>query len=247
MSRLDVSRLRNVPLVERVLDGLGMVDRTISLATLRAALDASADCIKIVGSDGRLLFMNANGMCAMEIADFAHIERHDWAALWPRETQDRIRASVAGAMLGQSDRFEAFCPTALGAPRWWNVAVAPISAVDDTVCGVISISRDVTEMVRARESLQAALSQSDDAGLADETEALRERSVARRVLTLVADVARRGRGEAAILAIVERWLAEDGDSRARLQLCQMLEGAAKPAPVGAEVDDVDLAEALRAA
>ena len=117
---------------------------------LRGVLDASPDCIKIVELDGSLSFMNANGICAMEIDRFDLVAGADWGSLWPEENQDLVYAAVRAAGRGETTRFEAYCPTAKGSARWWDVSVAPVPGVDGRPARIISISRDVTDRVERR-------------------------------------------------------------------------------------------------
>jgi two-component sensor histidine kinase len=63
---------------------------------------------------------------------------------------------VEHARNGRNFRFEAFCPTAKGAPRWWEVAVSPLKASDGTLRGIVSVSRDVTERIAERELRESA-------------------------------------------------------------------------------------------
>jgi two-component sensor histidine kinase len=62
-----------------------------------------------------------------------------------------IRETIAKAQKGQHSRFEAFCPTAKGDPRWWDVSVAPLRDEHGTLKGLISISRDISGDMVARE------------------------------------------------------------------------------------------------
>lgn len=127
-----------------------------SAEMLGAILDQSLDCIKVIGPTGQLDFMNRNGRCAMEIDDFAMVAGKDWWDLWPEESRGLIRQAVDRARRGESDRFEAFCPTAKGSPRWWEVSVSPLHDEAGSLQGIISVSRDVTDRVRARELRETA-------------------------------------------------------------------------------------------
>lgn len=118
---------------------------------LAAILDQSADCIKVIGPTGSLDFMNRNGRCAMGIDDFAMVAGKDWWDLWPQEAQPLIRDAIAKAQRGEHSRFEAFCPTAKGDPRWWDVSVAPLVDEKGRLKGLISISRDISGDIVARE------------------------------------------------------------------------------------------------
>ena len=121
---------------------------------LRSVLDATADCIKVVGPDGALQYMSANGLCAMEIDDFSCVQGLQWASLWPGETAGLVRQALAAAFSGRTTRFEAFCPSAKGTPKWWEVTVSPIRDAAGEVSSVLSVSREVTERKRADEALK---------------------------------------------------------------------------------------------
>lgn len=122
---------------------------------LAAILDQSADCIKVIGPDGTLDFMNRNGRCAMGIDDFASVAGKNWWELWPAESQPMIRNAIAEARNGKNSRFEAFCPTAKGERRWWDVSVAPLRDEQGELKGLISVSRDISADIGARQMREA--------------------------------------------------------------------------------------------
>nr|WP_111301041.1 PAS domain-containing protein [Paracoccus saliphilus] len=119
-----------------------------------SVLDSSPDCIKLIEMDGRVSFMNSNGMCAMEIADFADIQDQPWPSLWPAESHRLLDNAMAGAREGRICSFEAFCPTARGTPRWWHVTVSPVRGPRGQVDRILASSRDITESVTARKLLE---------------------------------------------------------------------------------------------
>lgn len=120
---------------------------------LRSVLDASLDCIKVVDLDGRLTYMNANGLCAMEIDDFSQVSNACWWDLWPAEGAIDIKNAIEAGRKGEPTRFEAFCPTAKGTPKWWDVSVSPVRDDSGRVNHLVSISRDITDRKRAEEAL----------------------------------------------------------------------------------------------
>ncbi|MBB4657725.1 sensor histidine kinase [Parvularcula dongshanensis] len=126
-----------------------------STSFLKGVLDASPDCIKIVELDGTLSFMNENGRCAMEIDDFCAVDGAEWPSLWPDDQQPLVESAISAARRGEARRFEAFCPTAKGAPRWWDVSVAPVFGKDGTPERIVSISRDVTNRVERERAVAA--------------------------------------------------------------------------------------------
>lgn len=129
--------------------------RSLSPISLATVLDQSVDCVKLISLDGRVEYMNANGLCAMEIDDFQMIRGKDWADLWPVEARATILDSYPRAAAGEAVRFRAFCPTAKGTPRWWDVSVSPVSD-ENGLAGYLSVSRDVTEHQNSREALEIA-------------------------------------------------------------------------------------------
>ena len=84
---------------------------------LAAVLDQSADCIKVIGPNGSLDFMNRNGRCALGIDDFNLVAGMNWWDMWPAESQHLVRNAITAARDHGSARFEGFCPTAKGEPR----------------------------------------------------------------------------------------------------------------------------------
>ena len=113
-------------------------------------LDQSQDCIKLIGLDGTLEYMNPNGQRALGIVDFASVIGKDWRELWPSESADQIAASIDAALRGQRSRFEGYCPTASGEPRWWDVSVSPISDRAGNTTHILATSRDVTTAMQDR-------------------------------------------------------------------------------------------------
>lgn len=112
---------------------------------LAAIFDQSADCIKVISASGAVEYMNRNGQCAMEIDDFCAVAGKSWGSLWPDEAQALIERSMEMAKQGEHSRFEAYCPTAKGTPRWWDVSVSPLRGASGELDGFIATSRDVTE------------------------------------------------------------------------------------------------------
>jgi diguanylate cyclase (GGDEF)-like protein/PAS domain S-box-containing protein len=117
---------------------------TASEVLYRSVLEASADCIKIIGLDGRLELMNTPGLAAMEIAQFDSVKGTRWLDLWPDESRKKVDRAFADALDGRTSRFSAFCPTAIGTPKWWDVMVSPMLDNDGSVSRILSIARDIT-------------------------------------------------------------------------------------------------------
>lgn len=119
----------------------------------RSVLESSPDCLKVLDKNGRLQFMNFNGLCQMEIDDFGSVENQLWWNLWGPEHETIVKESVDKALKGEIVKFTALCNTAKGTPRWWDVTVSPVNT-GDGVQQILSVSRDVTEQREAEHKIQ---------------------------------------------------------------------------------------------
>lgn len=126
---------------------------SVPLPILSAVLAQSDDCIKVIATDGRLLFMSRNGQGAMEIGDFSRVSNRFWWELWPAASEGQLRAAVEAGRAGRTSRLEAFCPTAKGTPKWWDVTVSPVLGDDGRVSCLVATSRDITTHAHDRERL----------------------------------------------------------------------------------------------
>lgn len=107
--------------------------------------EASPDCLKVLNTSGQLEYMNANGCELLEINDFASFKGTAWSSFWPMEDRQLVNIAVAGAVRGQKSRFEGFCPTLEGTPKWWDVAVSPVTDSAGKTFRIVASSRDITE------------------------------------------------------------------------------------------------------
>ncbi len=124
----------------------------------RTLLESNPDCLKVLDSDGRVIFMNSNGLCALEIDDFNTVKNELWWGMWSTENQQTVKAAVNKALAGENAYFQAPNTTTKGTPKWWDVIVSPVlgEGNDKKVSHIISVSRDITkqkrEAIRIKES-----------------------------------------------------------------------------------------------
>ena len=111
--------------------------------------ESSPDCVKLLSSEGKVLAMNRNGMCAMEIDDFSFYHGAVWKSFWPQESQAGIDAAMTLARAGGTGHMKAYCPTAKGTPRWWEIIVSAVSDGTGQVQNLLAVSRDITAEVEA--------------------------------------------------------------------------------------------------
>jgi PAS domain S-box-containing protein len=122
----------------------------------RSIVDNSPDCLALLTPDARVIQMTPHGMRLMDVKDFASIADSDWFGFWSGEEQAAARRAFAAARDGDAGRFQGFCPTQAGTPKWWDVIVMPIRSGDGKTERLLSVSRDITEVKRAEANLTAA-------------------------------------------------------------------------------------------
>ncbi len=193
----------------------------ISEERYRTLLESSPDCIKLMDTEGNLQLMNAKGMSLMEIDDFTPYLHKPWLNLCGLEQATTIRRAITWAAGGKSAHFQAFCPTAKGTPKWWDVVVAPVesSAEGGKPKRLISVSRDITASKLSEQALRESES--------------RFRAIVSHAITGVVQVDARGR----MVFVNQRWCEMTGYTNEEL-LGMTLAEITDPAFLSATVDAV---------
>jgi diguanylate cyclase (GGDEF)-like protein/PAS domain S-box-containing protein len=111
----------------------------------RSILDASADCIKVIGLDGIIQLINPPGLELIEAADAALVVGKNWVDQWPEDMKPTVADALQRAAKGGTSRFSGFLSTVTGKPKWWNVVVSPIRDENNVVTRILAISRDCSE------------------------------------------------------------------------------------------------------
>jgi PAS domain S-box-containing protein len=122
----------------------------------RSIVDSSPDCLGVLSMDGRLKQMTAQGRKLMQVDDFSTIEGIDWLKAW--KGMDREAAAVAfeAARGGKDGRFQGYCPTLKGEPKWWDVIIMPVLDADGRPERLLAVARDISDVKRAETELREA-------------------------------------------------------------------------------------------
>ena len=114
----------------------------------RRIVESSGDCVKIFGLDGTLLYINPEGLRALELADAHTLLNRPLADFIDGATRQAAEDAMGHARRGGRGRFQYLMRTATGVPTWWDAVVTPITGIDGTVVQLLMVSRDVTERRR---------------------------------------------------------------------------------------------------
>jgi PAS domain S-box-containing protein len=134
----------------------------------KQVLESSRDCIKVLDLDAQIIYINAGGLCLLEIDDSTPYLNTNWVNFWQDESRQDVEAAIALAKSKETSRFRGFCLTAKGTPKWWDVIVTPMLDQEGQVSQLLATSRDITDRVQLehdRELIlqhkQAALAESE--------------------------------------------------------------------------------------
>jgi PAS domain S-box-containing protein len=120
---------------------------------------SSADCIKVLDAEGRLLFVSEGGIQAMGIGDPHTLLNTPWIDLWSDPDRPRVQRAIDEARQGKVGRFTAFRPDFHGQPKWWEVLVTPVQGEQGPTGQFLAVSRDVTASRAATTELEAMVAE----------------------------------------------------------------------------------------
>jgi PAS domain S-box-containing protein len=112
------------------------------------------DCIKVLDLDARLTFMSEGGKQIMEVSDFNAIRGCPWPDFWQDQGNLDAKAAVQAARDGHNASFIGAANTMAGNLKWWHVNVSPIMGSDGLPEKILCVSRDITPLREAEESLR---------------------------------------------------------------------------------------------
>ena len=112
------------------------------------------DCIKVLDLDARLTFMSEGGKKVMEVSDFNTIRGCPWPDFWQDQGNLDAKAAVQAAKNGETASFIGPAQTQAGNLKWWHVQVSPILGTDGQPEQILCVSRDITALREAEESLR---------------------------------------------------------------------------------------------
>lgn len=135
------------------------VEKSAQLAVIeserysRELFDSSPDCIKVIALDGQVLDLSREGVTLLGLNSSHDLIGRMWPEIWDAPYRRLVVDALAAAGEGRSSRFRGYRPGKKGAPRWWDVFVAPLRNAQGTVDRTLVTSRDITTQVEAEEAL----------------------------------------------------------------------------------------------
>lgn len=117
----------------------------------QSIIDSSSDCIKLLDLEGRLVYMSPGGQRLLGIKEMSNYLNIPYDEFWKLSDRLSAQKAISKAQQGYIGRFQGFCPTVDGSPRWWDVIITPIKDAQGNPERLLTISRDITEQKNAEE------------------------------------------------------------------------------------------------
>lgn len=114
------------------------------------------DCVKVIDLGGRVRFISDIGRQLLQLDSTVDVIGQEWAGFWPEASQSVVKTAVAEALAGKTARFDGFCPTSKGEPKWWDVVVRRVPGKADGCDYMIAVSRDMTRHKQLEDSLRTS-------------------------------------------------------------------------------------------
>lgn len=135
-----------------------------SESQLRAIIDTEPECVKILDSKGRLIFMNRSGLSMIEADSLEQVIGQKLAGLLLPRYRPAFNALNKKVSAGQKGILEFEITGLKGQRRWLETHAVPLSNPDGSM-SLLGITRDITEHKKAqgaRDQLTAIIDSATD-------------------------------------------------------------------------------------
>jgi PAS domain S-box-containing protein len=112
-------------------------------------MESSRDCIVVLDLEGHNLFISPGGAQSMDVTDIDAVLGLSWLRVWAGDDRIAAEAALAAARAGGTGRFQGFCPTHSGTPKWWDVVISPLLDAAGRPERLVSVGRDITDFKQA--------------------------------------------------------------------------------------------------
>ncbi|TCV87439.1 EAL domain-containing protein [Sulfurirhabdus autotrophica] len=177
---------------------------------LRTIIESEPECVKIIGSNGRLKFMNASGLAMIDADSLAQVVGQRMDSLILPEYQKAFNDLTKRVLEGHKGLLEFEITGLKGRHRWLETHAAPLVSPTTGNTSLLAITRDITEQKLAKSSqerLNSIINSTTDfIGLADNSgHMLYWNQAGRDVLGISAD---QDISQTSITDILPSWAAE---------------------------------------
>ena len=123
-----------------------------AVGRLRAILESEPECVKLLAHDGTLIEMNPAGLAMVEADSAADVIGHDVSGLVVPAERDAFRAFTRQVLAGDTCTKVFDIVGLRGTRRSMEMHATPLRDQDDQIIAVLSVTRDITERLRAEDT-----------------------------------------------------------------------------------------------
>ena len=117
-------------------------------------LESSPDCVKIINTDGRISYINKNGVCILESDNEDYFINRKWETLWDVKERIIVHNAVKDAFEGKIINFQASAYTFKGNLKWWDIIISGLPDKSGIIKDLLAVSRDITGLKRVEKELE---------------------------------------------------------------------------------------------
>lgn len=117
-------------------------------------LESNPDCVKIIDNDGRISYMNENGVCILEGDNKEYFINREWETMWDEKERKMVHDAIEKAFQGKTINFQAPAITVKGTLKWWDVIISALPDDSGDVKNLLAVSRDISGLKSAEKSLE---------------------------------------------------------------------------------------------
>jgi PAS domain S-box-containing protein len=132
---------------------LSPLDQAEQLRLLQAIVEAEPECVKLLGPDGSLRFINPAGLQMVEADTFDQVKDQCVYSLVDEQHRAAYRALTERVFRGESGSLEFRFTGLKGTPRWLETHAVPLRDHRGTVTALLGLTRDITDRKLADRAL----------------------------------------------------------------------------------------------
>ncbi|CCQ74081.1 PAS domain S-box protein [Magnetospira sp. QH-2] len=126
----------------------------------QSIIENEPDCVKIIGTGGRLEYMNPAGLAMIEVDDLSQVKGKSVFPIITEEYREAFADLTQRILAGEEKlRLEFQIVGLKGTPRWLATHAVPIRDADGQVEALLGLTRDISAQKEAQAQVQKALTE----------------------------------------------------------------------------------------
>ena len=121
---------------------------------LRTVIETEPECVKLIGSSGKLMEINAAGLAMFELDSVEQALKSNLSSFLLPEHRQSFKDLHERVMKGESAMLEFEIEGIKGTRRWLEIHAAPMRDANDDIVSLLGISRDITERKSSEARIQ---------------------------------------------------------------------------------------------